>query len=81
MLEFSSTQRPRPTSHSSVYAQFNTMASGQEIIPIGKAAASLYNNTNINGLNGPASPIVVKPGDREGPTAEMPERAFYMYAP
>ena len=35
----------------------------------------------MNGLNGPASPIVVEPGDREGPTKEMPERAFYMYAP
>ena len=57
------------------------MASGQEIIPVGKAAASLFDNTNMNGSNGPASPIVVEPGDREGPTTEMPERAFYMYAP
>ena len=57
------------------------MASDQEIIPIGEAAAALYDDTSMNGLNGPASPIVVKPGDREGPTEEMPERAFYMYAP
>ena len=35
----------------------------------------------MNGLNGPASPIVVEPSDREGPTTEMPERAFYMYPP
>ena len=36
---------------------------------------------SINGLNGPISPIFVKPGDKEGPTEEMPERAFYMYTP
>ena len=35
----------------------------------------------MNGSNGPTSPIVVKPGDKEGPTEEMLERAFYMYAP
>ena len=57
------------------------MASGQEIISIGEAATALYDDTSINGSNGPASPIVVEPGDKEGPTEEMPERAFYMYAP
>ena len=57
------------------------MASGQEIIPVGEAAAALYDDTSMNGSNGPTSPIVVEPGDREGPTEEMPERAFYMYAP
>ena len=56
------------------------MASGQEIIPVGEVAATLYNDTSMNGSNGPASPIVVEPGDREGPTKEMLERAFYMYA-
>ena len=27
------------------------------------------------------SPIVVQPGDRQGPTVDMPNRAFFMYAP
>ena len=57
------------------------MASGQEIIPVGEAAAALYDDTSMNGSNGPTSPIVVEPSDREGPTEEMPEHAFYMYAP
>ena len=57
------------------------MASGREIIPVGETAAALYDDTSMNGSNGPASPIVVEPGDREGPTKEMPECAFYMYAP
>ena len=57
------------------------MASSQEIIPVGEAAAILYDNTSMNGSNGLASPIVVEPGDKEGPIAEMPERAFHMYAP
>ena len=57
------------------------MASGREIIPVGEAVAILYDDTSMNGSNGPASPIVVEPGEREGPTEEMPERAFYMYAP
>ena len=35
----------------------------------------------MNGSNGPASPIVVEPGDREGLTEEMSECAFYMYTP
>ena len=69
------------SSHSSVYAQFSNMASGREIIPVGEATAALYDDTSMNGSNGPASPIVVEPGDREGLTEEMPERAFYMYAP
>ena len=64
-----------------VHAQFSTMATGQEIIPVGDAAAVLYDDTSMNSSNGPPSPIVVEPGDREGPTAEEPERAFYMYAP
>ena len=57
------------------------MASSREIIPIGEAAAILYNDTSMNGSNGPASTIVVELGDREGPIAEMPQREFYMYAP
>ena len=57
------------------------MAPGREIIPVGEAAAILYDDTSMNGSNGPASPIVVEPGDREGPTEEMPKCAFYMYAP
>ena len=69
------------SSLSSVYAQFSTMASGREIIPIGEAAAILYDDTSMNGSIGPASPILVEPGDKEGPTEEMPERAFYRYAP
>ena len=64
-----------------VHAQSSTMATGQEIVPVGDAAAVLYDDTSMNGSNGPPSPIVVEPGDREGPTAEEPERAFYMYAP
>ena len=59
----------------------STIASGREIIPIGEAAAGLCNYTSMNGSTAPASPIVVEPGDKEGPTAEMPERTFYMYAP
>ena len=56
------------------------MALGREIIPICEASAILYNDTSMNGSNGLAisSPIVVKPSDKEGPTEEMPERAFYM---
>ena len=69
------------SSHSSIYAQSSTMAPGQEITPVGEVAAILYDNTSMNGSNGPASPIVVEPGDREGPTKEMLEREFYMYAP
>ena len=57
------------------------MASGREIIPIGEAVVVLYDDTSMNGSNGPTSPIVVEPGDREGPTEEMPEHAFYMYTP
>ena len=63
-----------------VYAQFSSMASGREIIPVGEADAVLYDDACMNGLNGLASPIIVKPGDRERPTKEMPESAFYPYA-
>ena len=59
----------------------NTMVSDREIIPIGEAAAMLCNDTTMNGSNGPASPIVVEPSDREGLTTGMPERGFFMYAP
>ena len=48
-----------------VYTQLSTMASGQELMPVGEAAAVLYNDTSMNGSNGPA-PIVVEPGDGEG---------------
>ena len=41
---------------------------------------TLHYDTSMNGSNGPTSPIVVELGDREGPTTEMPEHAFYMYA-
>ena len=65
-----------------VHAQRSTMSTGQEIISVGEAAAVLYDDTSMNGSNGPPlPPIVVEPGDREGPMAEEPERAFYMYAP
>ena len=57
------------------------MASSREIVPVGEATATLYDDTSMNGLNGPASPIVVEPGDKEGLTEEMPEHVFYMYAP
>ena len=60
------------------------MASGREIIPVGDidaAAVTLYDDTSMNGSSGPASPLVVEPGDPEGPTEDMPGRAFYMYAP
>lgn len=57
------------------------MASIQEITSIGEATAVLYDDTSINGLNGPASLIAVKPSDRERPTAKMLEYAFYVYAP
>ena len=79
--KINSAQRSRSTSHSSVYTQFSTMASGREIIPVGEATAALYVNTSMNGSNGPASPIVIEPGDKEGPREEMLEHAFYMYAP
>ena len=42
---------------------------------------TLYVDTSMNGSNGPASPLVVEPGDREGPIEDMPGRAFYLYAP
>ena len=60
------------------------MASGQVIVPVGGAdiaAMTLYDYTSMNGSNGPASPLVVEPGDREGPIEDMPGRAFYLYAP
>ena len=57
------------------------MASAREIIPIGEATTVLYDDTSMNGSNGSASPIVVEPGDKEGLTLEMPERAFYIYTP
>ena len=57
------------------------MVSDQEIILVGNAATVLYDDTSMNGSNSLASPIVVEPGDREGPTEKMPECAFYMYAP
>ena len=59
------------------------MASGWEILPVGGGAAvvTLYDDTIMNGSNELASPIVVKPSDREGPTAEMPKRAFCIYTP
>ena len=34
----------------------------------------------ITMASGLASPILVEPGDREVPTTEMPEHAFYMDA-
>ena len=79
--EISSAQRLRSASHSFVYAQFSTMASGREIIPIGEVAAVLYDDMSMDGSNGPASPIVVEHVDREGPTEGMPEHAFYIYTP
>ena len=54
--EISSAQRLRSASHSSVYTQFSTMAWGREIVPVGEAAAALYDDTSMNGSNGPASP-------------------------
>ena len=63
-----------------VYARFSSIASGKEIVPVGEADAVLYDDTCMNGLNGPASPIIVKLGDRGRPTEEMPESAFYTYA-
>ena len=79
--ECSSAQRSRLTSCSFVYAQFGTMASGREIVPAGEAATVLYDDMSMNGSNGPISPIVVEPSDREGPIEEIPEHACYMYAP
>ena len=69
------------TSFPSLLPTLSTMALGREIIPIGEAVAILYDDMRINGSNSPASLIVVELGDREGPTAKMPEFAFYMYAP
>ena len=59
------------------------MAPGREIVPVGGDAVvvTLYDDMGMNGSNGPVSPMVVESGDREGPIAEMPERAFYIYAP
>ena len=58
-----------------------TMASSREIIFASEAAAVLFDDMSMNGLNGPASPIVVEPGDREGLTTKMPEHGFYMSVP
>ena len=49
--------------------------------PIGEAATILYDDMSTNSSNGPTSPTVVESGDKEGPIEEMPECAFYMYAP
>ena len=60
------------------------MASGQEIVPVGgvdAATVTLYDDTSMNGSDRPASPLVVEPSDWEGPTEDMPGRAFYLYAP
>ena len=35
------------------------------MIPVGDAAAVLYEDMSMNSSNGPPSPIVVEPGDRE----------------
>ena len=59
--EISSAQRLRSASRSSDYAQSSIMASGQEIIPVGEAAAALYDDASMNSSNGPASPLVVEP--------------------
>ena len=64
------------TSFPNLLSTFSTMVSGREIISIGEAAALLYDNTSVNGSNGPVPLIVVKPGDQGGPTVEMPGRAF-----
>ena len=63
--EFSSAYRSRSTSYSFVYALFSSMASGWEIVPVGETDAVLYDDTWMNGGNGPVSPIIIKPGDRE----------------
>ena len=55
------------------------MASGREIIPIGEAAAVLYDDTNMNGSNGQASPVIFKPGDREGLAIEDDAGACILY--
>ena len=60
---------------------FSSIASGREIVPIGEAAMTLYDNTSMNGSNGPEFPIIIEPSDHEGPTSEFSERAIYMYAP
>ena len=49
------------------------MASSREILPIAEGVVVLYDDTSMDGSNGPAFPIVVKPSDREGPTTEMLE--------
>ena len=50
-------------------------------MPADETVVTWYDDMSMNGSNGPAYPIVVEPGDCEGPRADMPERAFYMYAP
>ena len=57
------------------------MASGREIVLVGGGAAAviLCDDTSMNGSNGLAFPIVVEPGDEEGPTTEMPKHALYIY--
>ena len=52
---------------------------------------SFYDDVSMNGSNGEGStaivalsardPIVTRPGDREGPSEEHPDRRFYMGAP
>ena len=76
-------QSSSPSKASSSEPTLNIMASSREIVPIGgdAAAVTLYDDTNMNGSNGLTSPIVVEPNDGEGLIVEMPECAFYMYAP
>ena len=81
LAEFSSAQRLRLVSHSSIYAQFSTMVLGREVIPVGEATDILYNNMSMNGSNGLAYPIILEPGDKEGLIAEIQECALYIYAP
>ena len=69
------------TSFRILLSMLSTMTSGREIIPVGEVVAVLYDYMSMNGSNGPAFPIVVEPGDKEWPTAKMPECAFFMYAP
>ena len=55
----------------------------QQIVPYGSHGDAL-DDISMNGSNGEGlavSPIVIQPGDREGPSQDMPNRMFYMHEP
>ena len=54
--QFSDRDRLLSALSTSSHAHFSIMATGQELIPAGDAAAVLYDDASMNGSNGPPSP-------------------------